>query len=131
MADNSRLVAAAACLRADVAAAEAVQSLRRVGVEPILLRGPVLARLLYADEPQRTYNDVDLLVAPAHVELAENALARLGFAERTVAGAIPGTAPRTPTRGRGHETGLRLTSTSPSVDSACPEKRPGRYSLLN
>ena len=40
-------------------------------VEPILPRGPVLVRLVYADEPQRTYNDVDLLAAPAHVELAE------------------------------------------------------------
>lgn len=58
-----------------------VQRMRERGVESLLLKGPAIARWLYADDPgARRYIDADLLVAPNALGAAERALAELGFA---------------------------------------------------
>jgi hypothetical protein len=63
--------------------AEAVAALRAdaVPVPVVLLKGPAVARWLYADAPHtRSYTDVDLLVAPADVDRAADVLRRrLGY----------------------------------------------------
>jgi Uncharacterised nucleotidyltransferase len=67
-------------LRVDGWTAEVVTAMRREGIEPILLKGPVIARWLYAEEPaERTYVDCDLLVAPGDTDRARALLATLGF----------------------------------------------------
>ena len=44
---------AANCLRVDHATVEAVDALRAAGVRPVLLKGPVIAQWLYADDPSQ------------------------------------------------------------------------------
>jgi hypothetical protein len=75
-ADKMRI--AAGGLAVDAVAAEVVSALRAQGVEPILLRGPALARLLYADGV-RAYGDVDLLVEAAAQTRAQDVLVDIGF----------------------------------------------------
>ena len=56
--------------------AEVVSSMRGEGVRSLLLRGPAIARWLYAREVERirTYEDLDLLIAPDDVERCQRAL---------------------------------------------------------
>lgn len=84
------LVGVGARLRVDRWTAEVVTGLRRVGIEPILLKGPVVRRWLYADDEPlaRTYTDVDLLVAPWEQPRAAEALRAMGFIEPVPA--LPG-----------------------------------------
>src|SRR3954463_13466769 len=64
----------------DWCTAQAVKALRAEGVRPLLLKGPAVARWLYAENPRRRpYVDVDLLVAPDERAAAERALAALGY----------------------------------------------------
>lgn len=63
----------------DRAAAEAVAALQKAGIEPLLLKGPVLARTLYRPDERRGYFDIDLLVAPDQREAAGAALSQLGY----------------------------------------------------
>lgn len=86
-------MAVAVTLRADLAAVEVVLALREARVDSILLRGPALARLLYASPVERTYGDVDVLVPPSELQRAESVLSGLGFENRTVAGVIAGDRP--------------------------------------
>lgn len=65
-------------LAIDAATAEVVEAMRRHRVEPLLLRGPAFASLLYEDGELRPYTDVDLLVAEADVAAAEAALRATG-----------------------------------------------------
>ena len=61
-----------ACLRAallEKTAAEAVETLRAEGIEPLLLKGPAVARM-YPDRALRPYGDIDLVVAPGSFERA-------------------------------------------------------------
>jgi hypothetical protein len=68
-------------LRIDACTAEIVTAMRSEGIEPILLKGPVIVRWLYADDPAaRVYGDIDLLVSPADLERARALLVRSGFA---------------------------------------------------
>ncbi len=69
---------AALTLAIDVDTATVVQALRGQGVEPILLKGPVLGRLLYPGE-LRPYCDIDLLVGPHDAARAEATLRDLGY----------------------------------------------------
>jgi hypothetical protein len=70
-------------LRIDSLTAEIVTAMRAEGIEPILLKGPVIARWLYAERPaERLYGDCDLLVSPADVERARELLRRRGFEVR-------------------------------------------------
>jgi hypothetical protein len=62
----------------DCAGAEVVAMLRSAGIEPVLLKGAILARWLYRDE-LRPYGDIDLLVDPARAVQAQGVLRRLGF----------------------------------------------------
>jgi hypothetical protein len=63
----------------DTVAVDVVRSLRGDGVPSILLKGPAIATWLYGEGAVRGYVDVDLLVPPARMKDAEDALARLGF----------------------------------------------------
>jgi hypothetical protein len=65
----------------DQAAAEVLAGLREAGIDPLLLKGRGLATLLYGPGCDRSFSDVDLLVAPAELDAAQDALARLGYAE--------------------------------------------------
>lgn len=76
--DPSHLLRAGATLALDALTAELLEGLRAVGVEAIVLKGPALARRLYAGEG-RTHEDIDLLVSPAMFDRAEALLAREGF----------------------------------------------------
>jgi putative nucleotidyltransferase-like protein len=66
-------------LAVDATTVEVVSALRAADIEPILLKGPGLARLLYEDPAQRPYVDTDLLVAPGDVAGTERVLEGLGF----------------------------------------------------
>ncbi|MGM1050394.1 MAG: nucleotidyltransferase domain-containing protein [Bacillota bacterium] len=48
-------------------------------VQSLLLKGPVLALMLYGDLSLRTSKDLDILVSPHHVTQAEEILVRLGY----------------------------------------------------
>jgi putative nucleotidyltransferase-like protein len=73
----------------DAVTANVVVALRRAGIESILLRGPAIARWLYAEGGPRGYVDIDLLVEPEKRRDAEAVLAGLGFVHRE-AGFAPG-----------------------------------------
>ncbi len=74
--------ATAGSLAADAATVEAFETLRRAGIEPLLLKGPALARLLYDPGEERCWDDADLLVPPAEHSRAISALGRIGFHPR-------------------------------------------------
>jgi hypothetical protein len=76
---RSRALAVGAELAVEATAAEIVGEFRRAGIRSILLKGPSLARWLYAPSSTRTSVDVDLLVATADREAAEEVLVELGF----------------------------------------------------
>jgi len=81
--EDSRRAAARVWL--DWVAAQAFTTLHDHGVRAVLLKGPSIARWLYADEPEaRSYNDVDALVGPEQLHRAEAVLEELGYARRTV-----------------------------------------------
>lgn len=66
--------------RIDATTAEVVVALRRRGIRAVLLKGPVVQRWLYAEDPwTRTYCDTDLLVAPGDLCRSEAVLEDLGF----------------------------------------------------
>lgn len=58
---------------------EAVTALRAEGIEPLLLRGPAIARWLYDDGDAREHGDIDLLVPADRHAAAEAVLMRLGY----------------------------------------------------
>ncbi len=57
---------------------QVVQALRSAGIEPIVLKGPVLADLVYGDPLLRPSTDLDLLVRDSEVTAACAALEALG-----------------------------------------------------
>jgi Uncharacterised nucleotidyltransferase len=63
----------------DIAAAELVAAIEAAGIASILLKGPSIARWLYAEGESRLYWDIDLLVSPAELFRAEAVTARFGF----------------------------------------------------
>jgi hypothetical protein len=65
--------------RLDVAALETLAAFEVVGVEALLLKGPVLARTLYRPEEHRSYADIDLLVSPQRIDDARAVLTELGY----------------------------------------------------
>lgn len=78
-ASRSRFVARRVHL--DAAAAEAIAALGTDGVSALVLKGPALARLLYRQGEERSYFDVDLLVAPDRLTSAGKVLGRLGYSD--------------------------------------------------
>lgn len=64
----------------DLLTAEVVGAFEARGIPSVLMKGPILARSLYADDPERRpYGDSDLLVAPSHERRASEVLEELGF----------------------------------------------------
>jgi len=79
---DRRALLAAETLLIDHCTAQVVTTLHTASVRPILLKGPAIARWLYAEDPAaRDYADVDLLVAPQQMATAEVILKDLGFVE--------------------------------------------------
>ena len=64
----------------DRAAIAALAALKSAGVEAMLLKGPALARRLYADDEVRSYSDVDLLIPRRSLVTAREVLRELGYA---------------------------------------------------
>lgn len=64
----------------DAATVAALDAFEEAGVQSLLLKGPALVRLLYAENESRGYSDIDLLVAPTDFEHAREALLALGYA---------------------------------------------------
>lgn len=58
---------------------EAVDVLAAAGVPVILLKGIAYAGTVYPDPAHRPMSDIDLLVRPSDIALAERTLARLGY----------------------------------------------------
>lgn len=83
------LLGAARALIVDASAAEALWVLSAAGVRCLVLRGPALAALLYEDPAQRPYRDVDLLVDPDQLPVAEVAFVQSGFTESPLEAALP------------------------------------------
>lgn len=76
----SHVRAAVQALSLDLATAEVTAALAREGIDSVLLKGPATVRWLYAEDPdQRTYVDIDLLVAPEAFRSAEDVLEACGF----------------------------------------------------
>jgi hypothetical protein len=63
----------------DSAAIAALGALASAGVEALLLKGPALARRLYAEGEARGYSDIDLLVPRSKLAPAQEALTKLGY----------------------------------------------------
>lgn len=63
----------------DAAAAEVFAAFSIAGVDALLLKGPALATTLYRAGEQRTYSDVDVLVAPRHLPRARQVLIELEY----------------------------------------------------
>jgi Uncharacterised nucleotidyltransferase len=63
----------------DAAAVEVLDAFEAAGVQPLLLKGPALARALYTPGEYRGYSDVDLLVSPADLPRARRALTGAGY----------------------------------------------------
>jgi hypothetical protein len=74
-----RIAARPALSRLDAAAVEAFDAFDAAGVDALLLKGPALARALYAPTEHRGYSDVDVLVAPRHFESTRQVLRALGY----------------------------------------------------
>jgi len=71
---------AAESMLIDHCTAEVVSALHAASVRPILLKGPAIARWLYAAEPgARDYLDIDLLVAPHQMADAKRVLGDLRY----------------------------------------------------
>jgi hypothetical protein len=75
------LVALAHTLAVDATTAEVIGALRDAGVDPVLLKGPVLAQWLYDEGDSRPYVDADLLISPPQHAEAERILKQLGFTQ--------------------------------------------------
>src|SRR5215208_7748252 len=61
------------------AAVAALSALGSAGVDALLLKGPALARRLYAEGEARGYADIDLLVPRGELASAQEALTKLGY----------------------------------------------------
>lgn len=70
-------------LAVDAQTARVMSTLVARNVDALLLKGPAVARLLYADGELRHYGDTDLLVSPPTLAAAEGVLRELGY-ERDV-----------------------------------------------
>jgi hypothetical protein len=63
----------------DAAAVAVLDAFESTAVRSLLLKGPALARLLYAEDEHRGYSDIDLLVPPDDLAGARKALTDLGY----------------------------------------------------
>jgi Uncharacterised nucleotidyltransferase len=72
-------------LATDALTAEVIEAMGAAGIRALLFKGPVVERWLYDQPGERTYGDIDLLVAPSDFAPAESVLTELGF-EMVLAG---------------------------------------------
>lgn len=79
---------------------------RRRGIEPLVLKGPALASLLYPDPALRSFNDLDLLCQAHQRGLASSVLSAQGYLPR----------PRDATAQEGFHTQFRSASTRTVVE---------------
>jgi len=84
---------AARTIDVDLVTETVVEALAAAGVRTIVLKGPVLARLLYDHGELRAYNDVDLLIGEPDVERAGERLLALGFSPLVTEDALRGHRP--------------------------------------
>jgi hypothetical protein len=63
----------------DEAGASVAAALEAAGVDALILKGPALEAALYQEGEARQYVDVDLLVSPDDIQLAEHVLETLGY----------------------------------------------------
>ena len=75
-------------LSVDALAAEIVGSLEAIGVRAVLIKGPAVASWLYA-AGERTYSDVDLMVAGGDLAHAHRVLVERGFGPVVSDDAVP------------------------------------------
>lgn len=67
-------------LRVDAWTGMVLAEMRASGIRGVLLKGPAIARWLYADDPSlRDYADADVIVSPGDTERARELLCELGF----------------------------------------------------
>ncbi len=74
------LYAAARSMRAGRQIQVVVDAFEAAGIPSVLLKGPALAWTVYPDPALRQSSDIDILVRPANVLVAENILESLGYA---------------------------------------------------
>lgn len=80
MTESASWSAAARALALDAATVDTVRRLEATGLQVLLLKGPVTGTRLYPGSPgARNYCDIDLLVAPADFDRAQQVLARAGY----------------------------------------------------
>lgn len=72
-----------AALRNLARTVEVVQLLRRHDIDPVVIKGPLLARALYRDYAARVTGDIDLLVRESELLVAARALAAAGYQHHT------------------------------------------------
>lgn len=60
---------------------EIIKYLKELNISAIPLKGPVLTNTLYGDVGLRHFNDIDLLVSPADLEKAKEALIKIGYSQ--------------------------------------------------
>jgi hypothetical protein len=80
---QARQVATVGSLQTLEGLRRAAGALDRAGIGWVVLKGPALATRWYRDPAARSYQDLDLLVDPAGLAAAVDALAGVGFAERS------------------------------------------------
>jgi hypothetical protein len=78
---HAELAAVAVALTLDAELRRVVDELDRGGIQSIVLKGPVLARNLYAERVLRPYGDIDLVVRLEMFEAGAQSLLGLGFRE--------------------------------------------------
>ena len=80
---SAEMLALARSLDVDRITGDVVEALRGAGIHTLLLKGPVLAALLYEDGAGRHYADCDLLVPLEEHGQAERVLSSLNFVRDT------------------------------------------------
>jgi hypothetical protein len=85
---DERAAGVARRLSADALAAEIFDSLEAIGVRALLIKGPAVASWLYAPG-ERTYSDVDLMVAGGDLAHAHRVLVERGFGPIVSDDAVP------------------------------------------
>ena len=58
-----------------------VGALRKLGIEVLAYKGPILGQQLYGDVTLRQFRDLDIVIAPADVMRTRDALCQLGYEE--------------------------------------------------
>lgn len=76
---TARKLAVARVLALEAALGEILAALQARGIDPLLIKGPATARLLYDSPSERPFRDLDLLVARAAFPAAAAVLKELGF----------------------------------------------------